>query len=105
MLLSFSESHSRFYASQIVLAFEYLHYLDIIYRDLKPENILIDTHGYLKVSDCWCDSPPHTHMYYYMCARMRNYRSPTRLASMFDFWLRSLSSGEGATYLHVDDIC
>ncbi|XP_067952175.1 cAMP-dependent protein kinase catalytic subunit 1-like isoform X4 [Watersipora subatra] len=47
----FSESHSRFYASQIVLAFEYLHYLDLIYRDLKPENILIDTHGYLKVTD------------------------------------------------------
>ena len=44
-----SESHSRFYGSQIVLAFEYLHYLDIIYRDLKPENILIDTSGYLKV--------------------------------------------------------
>lgn len=44
-----SESHSRFYASQIVLAFEYLHYLDIIYRDLKPENILIDVSGYLKV--------------------------------------------------------
>lgn len=47
----FSEDHSRFYASQIVLAFEYLHYLDILYRDLKPENILIDATGYLKVTD------------------------------------------------------
>ena len=46
-----SEPHSRFYAAQIVLAFEYLHSLDLIYRDLKPENLLIDSHGYIKVSN------------------------------------------------------
>lgn len=56
ILCTFSEPHSRFYAAQIVLAFEYLHYLDLIYRDLKPENLLIDSHGYLKVSLLllWC---------------------------------------------------
>lgn len=47
----FDEKKSTFYAAQIVLAFEYLHYLDIIYRDLKPENILLDKSGYLKVTD------------------------------------------------------
>lgn len=41
----------RFYAGQIVLAFEYLHKKDLIYRDLKPENILLMNNGYIKLTD------------------------------------------------------
>ncbi|XP_044762284.1 cAMP-dependent protein kinase catalytic subunit 1-like [Coccinella septempunctata] len=47
----FSEELTRFYAAQVILAFEYIHFLGIIYRDLKPENILIDCIGYLKLTD------------------------------------------------------
>ncbi|KAA0192638.1 cAMP-dependent protein kinase catalytic subunit alpha [Fasciolopsis buskii] len=47
----FNEDDARFYASQVVLAFEYLHFFDLVYRDLKPENLLIDGNGYLKVTD------------------------------------------------------
>jgi protein kinase A len=47
----FTEARAKFYAAQIVLAFEYLHAINIIYRDLKPENILICRDGYLKLTD------------------------------------------------------
>ena len=38
----FNEDRTRFYAAQIVLAFECLHSNAVIYRDLKPENIILD---------------------------------------------------------------
>jgi len=47
----FSESRCRFYASEILLAIEYLHSLNIVYRDLKPENILLDAEGHVKLTD------------------------------------------------------
>ncbi|KAF4662179.1 hypothetical protein FOL47_006380 [Perkinsus chesapeaki] len=42
---------AKFYAAEIVLAFEYMHSLDVVYRDLKPENLLIDFEGHIKITD------------------------------------------------------
>jgi serine/threonine protein kinase len=45
------ELTTRHFAAQTVLAFEYMHNLDIIFRDLKPENMLISSDGHIKVTD------------------------------------------------------
>ena len=46
-----NDEHTCFYASSVMLAFEYLHENSIIYRDLKPENLLLDARGFCKVCD------------------------------------------------------
>jgi protein kinase A len=47
----FSSVQTRFFCAETVMAFEYLHNLDILHRDLKPENMLIDYRGHLKLTD------------------------------------------------------
>eukprot|EP00040_Diaphanoeca_grandis_P011624 m.59666 g.59666 ORF g.59666 m.59666 type:complete len:393 (-) comp22734_c2_seq1:23-1201(-) len=47
----FNAKVTKFFAAETVLAFEYLHNLDIIFRDLKPENMLIDSRGHIRLTD------------------------------------------------------
>ena len=39
------EDHAKFYAAEVLDAFEYLHANDIIHRDVKGANILVDAVG------------------------------------------------------------
>eukprot|EP00928_Gymnodinium_smaydae_P026768 TRINITY_DN2091_c0_g1_i1.p1 TRINITY_DN2091_c0_g1~~TRINITY_DN2091_c0_g1_i1.p1 ORF type:complete len:799 (+),score=208.52 TRINITY_DN2091_c0_g1_i1:83-2398(+) len=45
------ENCARFYIAGVVLAFEHLHGLKIIFRDLKPENLLLTDLGKVKLTD------------------------------------------------------
>lgn len=46
-----SEDLMKFYAAQLVLALEYLHFCNVIHRNVKPENIVISGNGYIKLTD------------------------------------------------------
>ena len=35
----------------MLLAFEYMHNIDVAYRDLKPENLLVDWYGNIRITD------------------------------------------------------
>ncbi|GFQ02123.1 serine/threonine-protein kinase d6pkl2 [Phtheirospermum japonicum] len=54
----------KFYASEVVVALEYLHMLGIVYRDLKPENVLVRSDGHIMLTDfdlsLRCDSSTST---------------------------------------------
>ncbi|KAH7510565.1 hypothetical protein FEM48_ZijujUnG0112100 [Ziziphus jujuba var. spinosa] len=53
-----------FYASEVVVALEYVHMMGIVYRDLKPENVLVRTDGHIMLTDfdlsLKCDSSTAT---------------------------------------------
>lgn len=45
------EAHARFYASEVLIAIQYLHLLGYVYRDLKPENALLHKSGHILLTD------------------------------------------------------
>ncbi|WCJ20851.1 Protein kinase superfamily protein [Euphorbia peplus] len=47
----FPEQAARFYASEVLLALEYLHMMGVVYRDLKPENVLVREDGHIMLTD------------------------------------------------------
>jgi len=47
----FSESVSKFYISQLMLALDCCHSLNILHRDVKPENLVMKSNGYIMLTD------------------------------------------------------
>lgn len=66
----FDENLCKFYSAQVILAFEYIHFLGLVYRDLKPENILIDNEGYLKITDLGFCKKIDDHRTYTLCGEL-----------------------------------
>ena len=47
----FKEPVVRLWIAELVLAYGYLHQLNVVFRDLKPENLLLDAEGHLHLAD------------------------------------------------------
>ena len=48
---TFSESETKFFIANMILALEYIHSKNIIHRDIKPENLVLEKSGYLRITD------------------------------------------------------
>lgn len=48
---TFKEDVAKFYAGCVLLGFQHLHSMNMVYRDLKPENLVLDSRGYIKITD------------------------------------------------------
>lgn len=46
-----TESATKFYMAESILAIESVHSLGYIHRDLKPDNLLLDRYGHIKLTD------------------------------------------------------
>mmetsp|Transcript_46498 Transcript_46498/g.129587 ORF Transcript_46498/g.129587 Transcript_46498/m.129587 type:complete len:395 (-) Transcript_46498:138-1322(-) len=47
----FEDEEAKFYISEIVLALNHMHQMNVMYRDIKPENLLINRLGHVVLTD------------------------------------------------------